>query len=82
MELWKECLDRSWPVLREVARGYRRLVLRRTWVIVITGSYGKTTTQRAITVALGMEPTGWKEQLPERVAKVAPDLSVAAFRSV
>jgi len=31
-------------------------VLRRTWVIVITGSYGKTTTQRAITVALGMEP--------------------------
>ena len=56
MELWKECLGRSWPVLREVARGYRRLVLRRTWVIVITGSYGKTTTQRAITVALGMEP--------------------------
>jgi UDP-N-acetylmuramoyl-tripeptide--D-alanyl-D-alanine ligase len=56
MELWKECLGRSWPILREVARWYRRLVLRKTCVIVITGSYGKTTTQRAITVALGMEP--------------------------
>lgn len=56
MELWKECLGRSWPVLREVARWYRRLVLFRTCVIVVTGTYGKTTTQRAITVALGMEP--------------------------
>jgi UDP-N-acetylmuramoyl-tripeptide--D-alanyl-D-alanine ligase len=58
MELWKECLGRSWPILREVARWYRRLVLRRTCVIVVTGTYGKTTTQRAITVALGMEPDG------------------------
>ncbi len=56
MELWKECLARSWPVLREVTRWYRRLVLRRTCVIVVTGTYGKTTTQRAITAALGMEP--------------------------
>ena len=56
MELWKECLDRSWPVLREVTRWYRRLVIRRTCVIVVTGTYGKTTTQRAITAALGMEP--------------------------
>ncbi len=58
MELWKECLGRSWPVLREVARWYRRLVLRKTCVIVVTGTYGKTTTHRAITVALGMEPHG------------------------
>jgi len=56
MELWKECLGRSWSILREVTGWYRRLVFRRTCVIVITGSYGKTTTQRAITVALGMEP--------------------------
>ncbi len=56
MELWKECLGQSWPVLREVARGYRRSVLRRTCVIAVTGTYGKTTTQRAITVALGMKP--------------------------
>ena len=58
MELWKECLGRSWPVLREVAGWYRRLVLCRTCVIVVTGTYGKTTTHRAITVALGMEPHG------------------------
>jgi len=56
MELWKECLGRGWPVLREVARWYRRLVLHRTCVVVVTGTYGKTTTQRAITIALGMEP--------------------------
>jgi UDP-N-acetylmuramoyl-tripeptide--D-alanyl-D-alanine ligase len=56
MELWKESLDRSWPVLREVTKWYRRLVLRRTCIIVVTGTYGKTTTQRAITAALGMEP--------------------------
>jgi UDP-N-acetylmuramoyl-tripeptide--D-alanyl-D-alanine ligase len=56
MELWKECLGRSWPVLREVARWYRRFVLRRTCVIVVTGTYGKTTTQRAIAVALGRKP--------------------------
>ena len=56
MELWKECLGRSWPALREVARGYRQSVLCRTCVIVVTGTYGKTTTQRAITLALGMKP--------------------------
>jgi UDP-N-acetylmuramoyl-tripeptide--D-alanyl-D-alanine ligase len=56
MELWKECLTRSWPVLSRLARWYRRFVLRRTCIIAITGTYGKTTTQRAITVALGMKP--------------------------
>jgi UDP-N-acetylmuramoyl-tripeptide--D-alanyl-D-alanine ligase len=56
MELWKECLSRSWPLLRKMAAWYRRFVLRRTCIIVVTGTYGKTTTQRAITTALGMEP--------------------------
>lgn len=56
MELWKECLGRSWPLLRKTAMWYRRFLLRRTCVIVVTGTYGKTTTQRAITTALGMEP--------------------------
>jgi UDP-N-acetylmuramoyl-tripeptide--D-alanyl-D-alanine ligase len=56
MELWKESLDRSWPILSRAARWYRRLVLQRTCIIVVTGTYGKTTTERAITAALGMEP--------------------------
>jgi len=56
MELWKECLARTWPILGVVATWYRQLVLRRTRVIVVTGTYGKTTTQRAITFALGMKP--------------------------
>jgi UDP-N-acetylmuramoyl-tripeptide--D-alanyl-D-alanine ligase len=56
MELWKEFLDRSWPILSRVARWYRRLLLRRTCIIAVTGTYGKTTAQRAVTVALGMKP--------------------------
>lgn len=56
MELWKECLDRSWPILSRAAGWYRRLVLRKTCIIGVTGTYGKTTTQRAITAALGMKP--------------------------
>ncbi|MGO8990044.1 MAG: Mur ligase family protein [bacterium] len=70
MELWKEFLDGSWPILSRAARCYRRLVLRGTCVIVVTGTYGKTTTQRAITAALGMKPdTVEKANAPSGVAK-------------
>ena len=70
MELWKEFLDGSWPILSRAARCYRRLVLRGTCVIVVAGTYGKTTTQRAITAALGMKPdTVEKANAPSGVAK-------------
>jgi UDP-N-acetylmuramyl pentapeptide synthase len=32
---------------------YRRIALRHTRLVVVTGSFGKTTTARAISVALG-----------------------------
>ncbi len=45
--------QRSWPLLWMIAFLYRRLFLRRVKIIVIIGSYGKTTTLRAIKTALG-----------------------------
>jgi len=43
----------AWPVLRRLAALYRRVVLARKPVVVVVGSAGKTTTTRAVTVALG-----------------------------
>ena len=45
---------RSWPVLSLAARLYRRTVVRRTRVIAVVGSFGKSTTTRAIAAALGV----------------------------
>lgn len=43
-----------WPVLRGPAGLYRRTALRRATVAVVIGSYGKTTTTRAASRALGV----------------------------
>ena len=43
----------AWPVLWRLAALYRRVVLARKRVVVVVGSAGKTTTTRAVTVALG-----------------------------
>jgi UDP-N-acetylmuramoyl-tripeptide--D-alanyl-D-alanine ligase len=42
----------AWPLLRPAAWLYRRTLLRSTRVIAVTGSFGKTTTCRAIATAL------------------------------
>ncbi|MBD3383815.1 hypothetical protein GF407_02710 [candidate division KSB1 bacterium] len=44
--------QRSWPVLWMIAFLYRRLFLRKVKIIVVIGSYGKTTTLRAIKTVL------------------------------
>jgi UDP-N-acetylmuramoyl-tripeptide--D-alanyl-D-alanine ligase len=44
----------AWPVLGPLAALRRRTVLRRTTVVAVVGSYGKTTTTRAVAVALGL----------------------------
>jgi len=46
-------LRRLWPLLQRLAMIYRRLALRHTCLVVVIGSFGKTTTARAISVALG-----------------------------
>ena len=46
-------LRRLWPLLQRLAMIYRRTALRRTCLVVVIGSFGKTTTARAVSVALG-----------------------------
>lgn len=47
---------RLFPVLALVARCYRRLFLRRTRLVAVVGSFGKTTTTRALSAAFGVPP--------------------------
>ena len=49
---------RCWPLLRRLARAYRRTIVRKTRVIAVTGSFGKSTTTRAIAAALGVPEHG------------------------
>lgn len=44
------------PLAALAAGSWRRVVLRRTPVIAIVGSFGKTTTTRAVALALGVPP--------------------------
>ena len=51
--LWIAALRRLWPLLQRLAMIYRRVALRHTCLVVVVGSFGKTTTARAISVAMG-----------------------------
>ena len=53
---------RSWRILFPIAAVFRRTVLRRIRVVAVVGSFGKTTTTRAVHSALGQKgeiPRGW-----------------------
>ncbi|HEX8013144.1 MAG TPA: UDP-N-acetylmuramoyl-tripeptide--D-alanyl-D-alanine ligase [Casimicrobiaceae bacterium] len=58
---------RLWPVTSLLARAYRRAVLRHTRVIAVVGSFGKSTTARAVSAVLnvpehpGMLLNSWGE---------------------
>lgn len=41
-----------WPAMAYAARAYRRTVIRRTRLVAVVGSVGKTTTMRAVSAAL------------------------------
>lgn len=45
-----------WPILAGPAAAYRRTLARGTRVIAVTGSFGKTTSARAIVTVLGGQP--------------------------
>ncbi len=49
---------RLWPVTARVTAAYRRTVARRAHVIAVVGSFGKTTTARTVSVALGLPLKG------------------------
>ncbi len=44
-----------WPLFQHTAWLYRRTLLRRTRIIAVVGSFGKTTTAQAVSCALGPE---------------------------
>ncbi len=66
----------GWPLLAPLAAAYRRTLARRTRVVVVVGSLGKTTTTRATIVALG----GPDRPTPNRNAFSFVDLTVLGIR--
>jgi len=47
---------RAWPLLAAAARVHRRRLGERTRFVAVVGSFGKTTTARAVRAALGLDP--------------------------
>jgi UDP-N-acetylmuramoyl-tripeptide--D-alanyl-D-alanine ligase len=54
--VYEALLFAAWPALRCLAAFHRRVIVRRTRVVVVIGSFGKTTTARALVAALGTRP--------------------------
>jgi UDP-N-acetylmuramoyl-tripeptide--D-alanyl-D-alanine ligase len=54
-------LSHTWPIFFPIAHAYRRTMIRRTRIVAVVGSFGKTTTTRAVSAALGLprDPKGW-----------------------
>jgi len=53
-QIWGGLHYRSWPVLSRLAALHRRTLMRQTRVAAVVGSFGKSTTTRAIAAALGV----------------------------
>jgi UDP-N-acetylmuramyl pentapeptide synthase len=54
--LWRDAKNRLWPLLELLAGLHRRTLARRSRVVAVVGSYGKTTTTAAACTALGLPP--------------------------
>ena len=72
IELWYAGLNKAWPVLSRLALAHRRTLGKRTRLVTVVGSFGKTTTTRCIAATLG---------LPERQPRdnCRSHLAVAVF---
>ena len=55
MQLRESLFQSLWPVIGFLAVFYRRVIISKTCVVVVVGSFGKTTTMRAVIAALGVE---------------------------
>lgn len=61
-QLAQSLFFRTWRALFPVAAAYRRFAVANTRVVAVVGSFGKTTTARAVYAALGLSrrpPLGW-----------------------
>ena len=76
-------LQKMWPLSRWLGYFYRSTVLRKTCLIAVVGSYGKTTTVRAVTAALGRghfpRPGNSKAFVAHALMRVRPALRQAAL---
>ena len=52
IQFWHGIYYRLWPLLSTLAGLYRRKVVSSTRIVAVVGSFGKTTTTRAVTAAL------------------------------
>jgi len=82
--LYRRFLRLLWPILRFVAILYRKIFLRHTRVVVVIGSFGKTTTVRAVSAALGTRriPHGSGnafEEIVEAMLRIRPSDRRAVF---
>jgi len=59
--LFLGALSHARPILFPTAHAYRRTLIRRARIVAVVGSFGKTTTTRAVSAALGLarDPKGW-----------------------
>ncbi len=57
--LWVKLCNRAWPLLRQAASAYRRTALSRMRIVAVVGSFGKTSTARAVAAALGLPEGQW-----------------------
>ncbi len=53
-ELLYAALNKAWPLLSAAALAHRRTLGRRTRLVAVVGSFGKTTTTRCVAAALGL----------------------------
>lgn len=70
-------IAKLWPVIRWIARTYRRTLGKRPRIVVVVGTFGKTTTTRAVATTLGLsaaEIRGWNANsfLALRLLRVRP----------
>jgi len=77
---------RAWPLYAAAARLHRRRLGDRTRVVAVVGSFGKTTTARAVRAALGLDPdlhhaaNSWS-YLASAVLRVRPGTRHAVFEA-
>ncbi len=76
-QLLAQTEDLIWPFLSDFAALYRRTLLHSTRIVAVVGSMGKTTTARAVTVALGQTPhrrigLNWKVWIGLALFRVRP----------
>jgi len=54
IEIYEGFRFRSWPVMSRVAKLHRKMLARKTKIVAIVGSFGKSTTTCAVTTGLGL----------------------------